>query len=47
MRSLLLSVSVCPPYNLKAGIVETEETVVTRQRLDKDVPAATNTLTTI
>jgi hypothetical protein len=33
--------------SLKAGIVETEETSIARQRLGKHFPAATNTQATI
>jgi hypothetical protein len=35
------------PYRLKAGKVEPKEMDVTKQRLGKHVPAATNTHTTI
>jgi hypothetical protein len=40
-------VPVCPPYCLKAGIVEPGDEAVAMQRLGKHFPAATNTQKTL
>jgi hypothetical protein len=45
--SCCLCVFLSPPFCLKAGIVEPEETVISRQRLGKYFVAAMNTHATV